>query len=74
MTKVSEDDLGFDTIRAVRAELAPDLAAQLVEQCYAIQKAHQFNSDRTVSAQLMDRLIEEYVDTQMAEGTGGSSE
>jgi len=74
MTKVSEEDLAFDTLRAVRAEVAPDLDAQLVEKCYAIQKAHQFNADRSISAQLMDRLIDEYVDTIMETGAGGSSE
>ena len=72
--KVSEEDLAFDTLRVVRAELTPDLDAQLVEKCYAIQKAHQFHADRSTSAQLMDRLIDEYVDAIMAKGAGGSPE
>lgn len=72
--KVSEEDLAFDTLRVVRAELTPDLDAQLVEKCYTIQKAHQFDADRSTSAQLMDRLIDEYVDAIMAKGAGGSSE
>lgn len=71
---MSEEDLAFDTLRAARAEVAPDLDAQLVEKCYAIQKAHQFNADRSTSAHLMDRLIDEYVDAIMAKGAGGSSE
>ena len=74
MTKVSEEDLAFDALRAVRAELAPDLSSQLVEACYAIQKTHQFNADRSASAQLMDRLIDEYVDAMMASDDVGPGE
>lgn len=72
--KVSEEDLAFDTLRVVRAELTPDLDAQIVEDCYAIQKSHQFHTDRSTSAQLMDRLIDDYVDAIMAKGAGGAPE
>lgn len=70
---MSEEDLAFDTLRAVRATLAPDLDAELVEKCYGIQKSHQFAADRSVSAQLMDRLIDEYVDKLMATGADGAA-
>ena len=72
MTKVSDEDLAFDTLRAVRAELTPELAADLVEKCYAIQKAHQFSHDRAIPAQMMDRLIDDYVDKLMASDVDGS--
>ncbi len=73
-TKVSEEDLAFETLRAVWAALAPDLDAELVEKCYVIQKNFQFAADRSVSAQLMDRLIDEYVDKLMATGANGAAE
>lgn len=71
---MSEEDLAFETLRAIHAEAAPDLDLQIIDKCYAIQKAHQFNADRSTSAQLMDRLIDEYVDTIMAKSAGSASE
>ena len=65
MTQNSEDP-AVETLVAVRTEVAPDLDEQLVRSCYAIQKKHQFDQDRSQSVQAMDRLIEEYVDRIMA--------
>lgn len=68
MTQNSEDP-AIETLITVRAEIAPDLDDQLILSCYAIQKKHQFDPDRSQSVQAMDRLIEEYVDAVMAGGT-----
>ena len=72
MTKVSDEDLAFDTLRTVCAELTPDLAADLVEKCYAIQKVQQFSSEHAIPAQMMDRLIDDYVDKLMAPDVDGA--
>lgn len=69
---MSEEDLAFETLRAVRPEVASDLEEQLVSQCYAVQKKHQFDADRSISAQLMDRLIDNYVDRLVKEIEGAS--
>lgn len=69
---MSDEDLAFDTLRAVRAELTPELAADLVDKCYAIQKAHQFSPDRAMPAQMMDRLIDDYVDKLMVPVVDGA--
>lgn len=70
---MNEDDLAFDTLQAVRAELAPEIDADLIQKCYSIQKSNQFSSDRSISLNLMDRLIDEYVDKIMATRSDGEA-
>lgn len=56
-----DNELGLDTLLAVKAELGVDLDDELLEACFEIQKKYQFNHDRTLSTQAMDRLIEDRV-------------
>lgn len=60
---MSDDhELGLETLLAVRTELGLDLDNGLLEACFLIQKKYQFNHDRTLSTQAMDRLIEDFVE------------
>ena len=65
------NDLVLDTLLAVQREIAPDLDEELVRQCYEIQKKHQFDRDRAVSTQAMDRLIDDRAASQAAPTSGG---
>lgn len=56
-----KEDLALQTLLAIRGEIAPDIDEDLLKNCYAIQKRHQFNSDRTQSSVAMERLIDEDV-------------
>lgn len=64
-----EDDLALQTLLNVRAELAPDIDEKLLRACYAIQRRHQFNSDRTQSSVAMEKLIDESVDAAVRGAT-----
>jgi hypothetical protein len=64
-------DLVLETLLAVQSEIAPDLDAQLVRQCYEIQKKHQFDRDRGVPTQAMDRLIDEQANLQAGTAKAG---
>jgi hypothetical protein len=68
-------DLVLETLLAVRKEVAPDLDEELVRQCYEIQKKHQFEHDRDVPTQAMNRLIDERANAQAGSATtkGGHS-
>ena len=57
-----DNELGLETLLAVKAELGVDLDDDLLETCFEIQKKYQFNHDRTLSTQAMDRLIEDRVE------------
>lgn len=60
---MSDDcELGLQTLLAVRTELGVDLDDDFLEACFEIQKKYQFNHDRTLSTQAMDRLIEHRVE------------
>lgn len=67
-----QEDLALQTLLAVRAEIAPDVDEDLLKNCYAIQKRHQFNSDRTQSSVAMERLIDDDV-AAVAAGEAASS-
>jgi hypothetical protein len=62
-----KDDLGLETLLAIRKELAPQLDEHLLRQCYAIQRRHQFDADRSNSVAAMDRLIDAKVSAQTNE-------
>jgi hypothetical protein len=56
------DDLPLEALLAVQADVAPDVDRNLLRSCYELQKRHQFDHDRTISSQAMERLIEEEVE------------
>ena len=57
-----DNELGLETLLAVKAELGVDLDDELLEECFDLQKKYQFNHDRTLSTQAMDRLIDAHVE------------
>lgn len=65
-----DKELGLETLLAVRTELGLDLDDDLLEACFEIQKKYQFNHDRTLSTQAMDRLIEDRVEKAGGKQTG----
>lgn len=70
MKKMTEsDDLALQTLLAVRAETAPDVDEALLRACYAVQRRHQFSSDRAQSSVAMERLIDEAVDAATREAS-----
>lgn len=64
-------ELGLQTLFAIRTELGIDLDDDLLEACFKMQKKYQFNHDRTLSTQAMDRLIEDHVEQARGKHTGG---
>lgn len=56
-----DKDLALDALLALREELAPELDEQLLRNCYAIERRHQFSADRTQSSLALERLIDEAV-------------
>ena len=67
-----DNELGLETLLAVKAELGVDLDDDLLEACFEIQKKYQFNHDRTLSTQAMDRLIEDRVEKAGGKQTDGA--
>jgi len=71
----NQADMGLSVLLATAREVSPELPEDLVRRAYAIQRAHQFDHDRTVSHQQMLRLIEEYANAAIdADAPPGSSE
>jgi hypothetical protein len=63
------EDMALATLLAVAAETAPDFPREIIERVYAIQKRHQFDTDRSASSQEMQRLLEAHIDRA---GNGGA--
>lgn len=68
-----ENELGLETLLAVKADLDVNLDDDLLEACFEIQKKYQFSHDRTLSTQAMDRLIEDRVDKASGKQTEGGA-
>lgn len=66
MTITTPEDIALNTLLVVAKEHYPDLSVDLVTRLYGLQKRFQFDSDRTSSIQALQRVLEEYVDTQGA--------
>jgi hypothetical protein len=58
---MTEEDLTLETLLSVRSTLCPELDEDLLRQCYLIQKRFQFSADRSISANAMERLIDDQV-------------
>jgi hypothetical protein len=58
---MSDNDLALRTLITARNDVAPQLDAEILSQCYAIQKKYQFSEDRTISLSAMERLIDSKV-------------
>lgn len=66
MTIMPTEDIALNTLLVVAKERYPDLSVDLLTRLYGLQKRFQFDSDRTPSIQALQRVLEEYVDTQGA--------
>lgn len=64
-----EEDLVLSTLLSMRQEVAPDLSEALLQQCYAIQRRHQFSDDRSQSATAMERVIDQALDAAATRGS-----
>lgn len=60
-TMTDDEDLALHALLALREELVPDLDEQLLRNCYAVERRHQFSADRTQSSLALERLIDEAV-------------
>ena len=58
----NDRELGLDTLLEVRSKLGFDLDNKLLQACFEIEKKYQFNHDRTLSTQALERLIDDYVE------------
>jgi hypothetical protein len=68
-----EKELGLETLLEVKRDLGVDLDDDLLKACFEIQKKYQFNHDRTLSKQAMDRLVEDRVERAVTEETEDES-
>lgn len=56
------EDLALLTLREIAEESKVQLPMDLIEALYLLQKKHQFDPDRGVSLQEMQKKLEQYVD------------
>lgn len=63
----NDNELGLETLLEVKRDLGVDLDDDLLKACFEIQKKYQFNHDRTLSTQAIDRLVEDRVERAVRE-------
>lgn len=57
----NDQELGLETLLAVRTQLEINLDDEFIKNCFDIQKKYQFNHEKTLSTKAMDKLLENYV-------------
>lgn len=72
---MSDDNerMPLSALLAAGEEFAPDIPAEILKKAYAIQEARQFDRDRDVSLQEMNKLVNEYLGQSSAETLGGQT-
>ena len=55
------DEMALITLLSVAKDLAPDISEDLIRKIFMLQKAHQFDAERDVSLQDLQRLLDDYV-------------
>lgn len=69
MTQAEQaDDLALRTLLSVSREIAPELPEDLLRRAFALQRANQFEADRDLSLQALQRLLDDFVG-QSVKGT-----
>lgn len=72
---IEKEDRALLALLAARREHELDITDDLLRKAYAIQCRHQFDRERDISVQEMQRLLDDYLARQGgdAEGHGGNS-
>ena len=56
-------DLALETILEVARNIAPEIPESLLREIYAVQYSHQFDKDRDISFQELQRVLDKYIDS-----------
>ncbi|KAB8054769.1 hypothetical protein GCN78_03625 [Janthinobacterium rivuli] len=61
MNSTDSNDMALSTLLSVAKEIGSDLPEELLRKVFALQRLHQFDVDRDVSMQELQRLIEDHI-------------
>lgn len=56
-------DLALETLLEVARNIAPEVPESLLKEIYAVQYSRQFDKDRDVSLQELQRVLDKYIDS-----------
>lgn len=69
----AEVDHALSALLETASDVAPELPEELLRKAYAIEKRHQYDRDRAVSMQELEKLVDEYVNRTLPQSRGGAS-
>lgn len=61
MDSTDSNDMALNTLLSVAKEIGSELPEELLRKVFALQRVHQFDVDRDVSMQELQRLIEDHI-------------
>lgn len=61
-------DMGLETLLSVARDVAPEIPEDLIRKVFTLQRVHQFDTERDVSLQEFQRIIDEYVGPPVDKG------
>lgn len=66
-----QGDHALDVLLSVRETIAPHLPTSLIENCYRIQREHQYSQDKQTPLQVTRDVVETYVNKDLESSDGG---
>lgn len=64
-------NMALDTLLAAARDVAPEIPEDLLRRVFALQMTHQFDAERDISLQELQRVLDDFVG-QSAGGGGGA--
>lgn len=61
-------DIGLDTLLLVARDIAPDVPEELLRRVFALQRTHQFDAERDISLQDLQRALDDFVGQSTSNG------
>ncbi len=55
------NDMALDTLLLVARNIAPEVPDDLLRRVFTLQRTHQFDTDRDVSLQELQRAIDDFI-------------
>ena len=62
------NDMALDTLLSVARDISSEVPDDLLRRVFALQRAHQFDTDRDVSLQELQRAIDDFIGQSASNG------
>jgi len=63
------NNMALDTLLSAARDVAPEIPEDLLRRVFALQKTHQFDAERDISLQELQRILDDFVGQSAGSGS-----